>query len=261
MYNLLIIESPGKKDKIQQMLGPDWRVVASFGHIRKLKENIEFIDNDFIPAYEYIKQKSKAINNIKEIAKDAHTIYIGSDKDLEGEQIAYSICLLLKLNPKTAKRITFTEITEKAIKHAVQHPHTLDMNQVHAQQARAMLDMMIGFTISPLLWKYVAASLSAGRCQTPALRLVIEREDTIQDFKASSSWQLHSTWKAHGITFDATMTDELEDEESAVNYMENIYTVTHGTITKNEIKPWSESAPQPFKIGRASCRERVLLIV
>jgi DNA topoisomerase-1 len=120
------------------------------------------------------------------------------------------------------------------------------MNQVHAQQARAMLDMMIGFTISPLLWKYVAASLSAGRCQTPALRLVIEREDTIQDFKASSSWQLHSTWKAHGITFDATMTDELEDEESAVNYMENIYTVTHGTITKNEIKPWSESAPQPF---------------
>ena len=246
MYNLLIIESPGKKDKIQQMLGLDWRVVASFGHIRKLKENIEFIDNNFVPSYEYIKQKSRAINDIKEIAKNAHTIYIGSDKDLEGEQIAYSVCLLLKLNPKTAKRITFTEITEKAIKHAVQHPQTLDMDQVHAQQARAMLDMMIGFTISPLLWKYVAPSLSAGRCQTPALRLVIEREDAIQDFKASSSWQLHATWKAHGITFDAIMTDELEDEESAMNYMENIYTVTHGTITKNEIKPWSESAPQPF---------------
>ena len=246
MYNLLIIESPGKKEKIQKMLGSDWRVVASFGHIRKLKENIEFIDKDFVPSYEYIKQKSRAINDIKEIAKNAHTIYIGSDRDLEGEQIAYSICLLLKLNPKTAKRITFTEITEKAIKHAVEHPQTLDMNQVHAQQARAMLDMMIGFTISPLLWKYVAPSLSAGRCQTPALRLVIEREDAIQDFKASSSWQLQATFQHPSLTFDATMTDELEDEESAMNYMENIYKVSKGIVTNSEIKPWSESAPKPF---------------
>lgn len=248
MANLVIVESPAKCQKIQGFLGAGWRVIASMGHIRALQHNIDAIgiERDFEPKYEWIKEKSKAIKQLKEVAKEAKEIYVASDADREGAYIAYSICLLLKLNPKTAKRITFTEITEKAIKHAVQHPHTLDMNQVHAQQARAMLDMMIGFTISPLLWKYVAASLSAGRCQTPALRLVIEREDAIQDFKASSSWQLHSTWKAHGIAFDATMTDELEDEESAMNYMENIYTVTHGTITKNEIKPWSESSPQPF---------------
>ena len=248
MANLVIVESPAKCQKIQGFLGAGWRVIASMGHIRALQHNLDAIgiERDFEAKYEWIKEKSKAIKQLKEAAKDAKEIYLAADRDREGEGIAYAVCLLLKLNPKTAKRITFTEITEKAIKHAVQHPQTLDMNQVHAQQARAMLDMMIGFTISPLLWKYVAASLSAGRCQTPALRLVIEREDAIQDFKSSSSWQLHSTWKAHGITFNATMTDELEDEESAMNYMENIYTVTHGTITKNEIKPWLESAPQPF---------------
>jgi len=248
MANLVIVESPAKCQKIQGFLGAGWRVIASMGHIRALQHNLDAIgiERDFEAKYEWIKEKSKAIKQLKEAAKEAKEIYLAADRDREGEGIAYAVCLLLKLNPKTAKRITFTEITEKAIKHAVQHPQTLDMNQVHAQQARAMLDMMIGFTISPLLWKYVAASLSAGRCQTPALRLVIEREDTIQDFKASSSWQLHATWKASGIVFDATMTDELEDEESAMNYMENIYTVTHGTITKNEIKPWSESAPQPF---------------
>ena len=248
MANLVIVESPAKCQKIQGFLGAGWRVIASMGHIRALQHNLDAIgiERDFEAKYEWIKEKSKAIKHLKEAAKDTKEIYLAADADREGNFIAYSICLLLKLNPKTAKRITFTEITEKAIKHAVQHPQTLDMDQVHAQQARAMLDMMIGFTISPLLWKYVAPSLSAGRCQTPALRLVIEREDAIQDFKTSSSWQLHATFQHRSLAFDATMTDELEDEESAVNYMENIYTVTHGTITKNEIKPWSESAPQPF---------------
>lgn len=248
MANLVIVESPAKCQKIQGFLGAGWRVIASMGHIRALQHNLDAvgIERDFEPKYEWIKEKSKAIKQLKDAAKDADNIYLAADRDREGENIAYSVCLLLKLNPKTAKRITFTEITEKAIKYAVQHPQTIDMNQVHAQQARAMLDMMIGFTISPLLWKYVAASLSAGRCQTPALRLVIEREDAIQNFKASSSWQLHATWKTDGFTFESTMTDELEDEESAMNYMENIYNITHGTITNKEIKPWSESAPQPF---------------
>ena len=248
MANLVIVESPAKCQKIQGFLGAGWRVIASMGHIRALQHGIDAvgIERDFEAKYEWIKQKSKAITQLKEAAKDAKEIYLAADKDREGEGIAYAVCLLLKLNPKTAKRITFTEITEKAIKHAVQHPQTLDMNQVHAQQARAMLDMMIGFTISPLLWKYVAPSLSAGRCQTPALRLVIEREDAIQDFKASSSWQLQATFQHPSLTFDATMTDELEDEESAMNYMENIYKVSKGIVTNSEIKPWSESAPKPF---------------
>jgi len=248
MTNLVIVESPAKCQKIQGILGPGWRVIASMGHIRALQHNLDAIGihNNFEPKYEWIKEKSKAIKQLKEEAKDAKEIYLAADRDREGEGIAYAVCLLLKLNPKTAKRITFTEITEKAIKHAVQHPQTLDMNQIHAQQARAMLDMMIGFTISPLLWKYVAPSLSAGRCQTPALRLVLEREEAIEHFKVSSSWQLHGTFQANDATFQATMTDELDDEESAVNYMEIIHTIPEASITKNEIKPWSESAPPPL---------------
>jgi len=248
MTNLVIVESPAKCQKIQGFLGADWRVMASMGHIRALQQDLDAIgiERDFEAKYEWIKEKSKTIKQLKEAAQQATTIYLAADADREGENIAYSVCLLLKLNPATAKRITFTEITEKAIQHAVQHPHTIDMNQVHAQQARAMLDMMIGFTVSPLLWKYVAPSLSAGRCQTPALRLVIEREDAIQSFQASSSWQLHATFQHQGLSFPATLTDELDDEDSAINYMENIHQTTNATVQKKEIKPWSESAPPPL---------------
>jgi len=245
--NLVIVESPAKCQKIQGFLGAGWRVIASMGHIRALQHSLDAIGltNNFEPKYEWIKEKSKAIKQLKEEAKEAKEVYLAADRDREGEGIAYAVCLLLKLNPKTAKRITFTEITEKAIKHAIQNPTRLDMDQVHAQQARAMLDMMIGFTISPLLWKYVAPSLSAGRCQTPALRLVLEREEAIESFKTSTSWQLSGTFHA-SIEFQATMTDELEDEDSAVNYMEIVHTIPQATIIKHEIKPWSESAPPPL---------------
>ena len=258
--NLVIVESPAKCQKIQGFLGAGWRVIASMGHIRALQHSLDAVGltTQFEPKYEWIKEKSKAIAQLKDAAKGATEIYLAADKDREGEYIAYSVCLLLKQNPARAKRITFTEITEKAIQHAVQHPTVLDMNQIHAQQARAMLDMMIGFTISPLLWKYVAPSLSAGRCQTPALRLVIEREDAIDTFKVSSSWQLHARFAMANevlvnevlvnevLSFDAVLTDELEDEESAINYMENIHATTDATILAHEIKPWTESAPPPL---------------
>jgi DNA topoisomerase-1 len=246
MTKLLIIESPGKQKTIQGYLGSDWTVVASFGHIRGIKESIDFIQNDFETTYEYNKEKSKAITAIKEAAKKATDIYLGSDKDLEGEQIAYSLCVLLRLNPSTAKRIIFTEITKKAITHAIEHAGHIDMNRVHAQQARAMLDMMIGFTISPILWRYVAANLSAGRCQTPALRLVIERENGIETFKGSSSWQLQATIQSPTLSFPSIMTDELDDEESAVNYMENVHQTTSMRVLSTQQKPWTESAPAPL---------------
>ena len=246
MYKLLIIESPGKREKIESYLGPTWRVIASLGHIRALEKNIKFITEDFKPEYNWIKEKSKAIKQLKEAASDAEEIYLAADKDMEGEQIAYSVALLLKLNVKTAKRVTFTEITEKAITYAVANPTTIDMNTVYAQQARAMLDMMIGFTMSPLLWRYVAPALSAGRCQTPALRLVVEREDKINTFKASSSWKLTATYKKDEFSFDAIMDDELEDEESAVNYMEQTNQQSEASILSTVIKPWSESAPLPL---------------
>lgn len=246
--NLVIVESPAKCQKIQGFLGVNWRVVASMGHIRALKHELQAIgiDKDFEPSYEYSKEKAKAIKQLKEAATDATQIYLAADDDREGESIAYAVCLLLKLNPRTALRSVFHEITEKAVKKAVAEPRHLDMNRVHAQQSRAMLDMMLGFTLSPLLWRYVAPALSAGRCQTPALRLVVEREEQIRTFTAASSWHLHTHWSKDEFTFSAEMEDELEDKESAVNYMESIHQQPMGTVIETIKKPWVESAPLPL---------------
>jgi DNA topoisomerase-1 len=248
MSNLVIVESPAKCQKIQGFLGAGWRVIATMGHIRALEQSLEAIglENDFEAKYEFLKEKAKAIKQLKECAKEATTIYLASDSDREGENISYSVCLLLKLNPKTALRSVFNEITEKAVKKAIENPRRIDMNIVYAQQARAILDMMIGFTMSPLLWKYVGQSLSAGRCQTPALRLVIDRENQIDSFKTSSSWKLSTTWKYSDFIFESVMEDELEDEESTLNYMDIVHSTPSGSILFKEIKPWTERAPQPL---------------
>lgn len=253
MTNLVIVESPAKCQKIQGFLGPGWRVIATMGHIRALEEDLDAIglDRDFEAKYQFIKEKAKAIKQLKEEAAKASTIYLASDDDREGENISYSVCLLLKLDPRTTPRSVFHEITEKAVKAAVAAPRKLDINRVNAQQTRAILDMMLGFTMSPLLWRYVGPSLSAGRCQTPALRLVVEREDQIKNFKAASSWTLGSTWStapggAGGFKINARLEDELDDEESALNYMEIVHETPTGSVLSNDIKPWSEKAPEPL---------------
>ena len=254
MTNLVIVESPAKCQKIQGFLGVGWKVIASMGHIRALEQSIDAIglNNNFEPKYEFIKEKAKAIKQLKEAASSASEVYLAADDDREGENIAYSVCILLKLNPKTAKRAVFHEITAKAVKAAVNSPRTLDMDRVNAQQARAMLDMMIGFTMSPLLWRYVGPSLSAGRCQTPALRLVVEREDQITSFKSQSSWHLSLNWEVqtkglkNPFKFPAKLEDELEDEESAMNYMENVHQTPSGSIISKDITNWKENAPQPL---------------
>ena len=251
--SLVIVESPGKCKTIQGYLGHGWRVMASMGHLRALVPALDSvgITREFEPTYEWIKEKATTIKALKEAAKEATEIYVAADDDREGEFIAYSVCLLLKLNPKTVKRAVFHEITETAIQQAIHHPRHMDMNRVHAQQARSMLDMMIGFTISPLLWKYVAPSLSAGRCQTPALRLVVEREDAIQSFQASSSWKLTAMMRplsssSPASAFLVTMDDELEDEESAQNYLELVHATPQATVLHTATKPWTESAPDPL---------------
>jgi DNA topoisomerase-1 len=247
--NVLIIESPGKQKTIQGFLGSEWRVVASMGHIRGLTHDLNFLTNGYEPTYEFLKEKSKAIATLKEAAKGAE-VYLAADRDFEGEQIAYSIKVLLKL--KNVKRITFTEITEKAIRHAIANPGIIDMNRVHTQQARSLLDLLIGFTMSPLLWKHVTSTsgaiikgLSAGRCQIPSIRLVVEREDTITEFKTESSWGLSADWIYQGTEFLGTMDDDLEDEESAMNYMENVANIK-GTVIANDVKPWTAAAPPPL---------------
>ena len=248
LMRLIIVESPAKCSKIQGFLGLGNKVIASMGHIRALKHDLDAIglDRDFEPTYEFMKEKASAIAQLKAAAKDAETVILCSDDDREGEAIAYSVALLLKLNPKTNPRAAFREITRNAVLDAVNNPRTIDMDRVNSQQARAMLDMMVGFTISPLLWKHIggSAALSAGRCQTPALRLVCEREALIDNFKSESSWALTGTWSALGgkTMWPATMTDSLSDEESALNYLENHSGEPNGVIKKATTKPWLQSA-------------------
>lgn len=251
---LVIVESPAKCSKIQGFLGLGYKVIASMGHIRGLVPDLDSvgIQKNFEPTYEFSKEKVKAIANLRSSAKEADTIILCSDDDREGEAIAYSIAVLLKLDPSTNPRAAFREITKDAVCNAIMRPRTIDMNRVNSQQARAMLDMMVGFTISPLLWKHVGGgtALSAGRCQTPALRLVCEREKGIQEFKSESSWVLSGTFVVKGqITgknsmWPANMLEELGDSESAVNYMENHHTDASGKVRSALTKPWTESPPQ-----------------
>ena len=251
---LIIVESPAKCSKIQGFLGLGYKVIASMGHIRGLVPDLESIGltKNFEPTYEFSKEKAKAIAQLKDSAKQADSIILCADDDREGEAIAYSVAVLLKLNPLTNPRAVFREITKNAVCNAIQHPRTIDMNRVNSQQARAMLDMMVGFTISPLLWKHVGGgtALSAGRCQTPALRLVCEREQSIESFKSESSWALTGTFVVTGqITgknsiWPANMLTPLDDEESALNYLENHHNDPKGKVRAAITKPWSESPPQ-----------------
>lgn len=223
------------------------------GHIRALEENLEAVglDRDFEARYQFLATKAKAIKQIKDAAAHADTVYLASDDDREGEAISYAVALLLRLPIATTPRIVFHEITKSAIKAAVQSPRVIDMNRVAAQQARSILDLLVGFTISPLLWKHVAPSLSAGRCQTPALRLVVERETAITSFKSASSWRIQGTWlpvlNGPVSACEAQMEDELEDEESALNYLENIgQPPSIALITSAATKAWSSSPPPPL---------------
>jgi DNA topoisomerase-1 len=218
------------------------------GHIRALEASVDAIgiDRNFDAKYEFVKEKAKAIAQLKECAKQATNIYLAADDDREGEAIAYSVAVLLKLDVATTPRVTFREITKAAITAAVAAPGKIDMNRVNAQQARAILDMMVGFTISPLLWKFVGQGLSAGRCQTPALRLVVDKEREIQEFKVENFWTLQGTWAAPTGTFEAAMVDAVEDEESAMNYLENVHDDTTAVVTSTDLRATSESAPRPL---------------
>ena len=204
---LLIVESPAKCKKIQEFLGAGWRVQATMGHIRSLKEDLTAIGFDatkgltqtWNPTYEILKTKAKAITELRLAAKAAETVYLGADDDREGEAIAFHTCAILGLNPATTPRVTFHEITGPALKAAVANPSVIDMAKFHAQQARTMLDMLIGFTLSPCLWRGVGCKpgLSAGRCQTPALRLIYDKDKAIEAFASATTWALTVTTGPH----------------------------------------------------------------
>jgi len=249
MSSLVIVESPAKCSKIAGFLGPGWTVVASMGHIRSLEEDLDAIglDRDFEPRFQFLKEKSKAISHLQEAARGKKQIFLAADDDREGEAIAYSVALLLKLDPATTPRAVFHEITESAVKRAISAPRHIDMNRVYAQQTRSVLDMMVGFTISPLLWKSIGPALSAGRCQTPALRLICERERAITSFTSQTTWKLTGSWRtAAGFTFQGDLKDELEDKESAINFLENIHTDAGAKVLSATTKQWSLNAPKPL---------------
>jgi DNA topoisomerase-1 len=242
---VVIVESPSKCSKIKGFLGAGYTVIATMGHIRCLEDTLDAvgIDREWEPRFQFMKEKSKAMKNILECCKGAEIIYLCADDDREGEAIAYSVACLLKKDPLSFPRSVFHEITQDAVRNAIAKPRKIDMNRVFAQQARSVLDMLVGFTISPVLWKHVAKKLSAGRCQTPALRLVCDRERLITDHTTNTSWLIKGEFKNKKVCFDATMDEELEDQESALNYLEIVYEIKEGKIESLKDKPWTLSAP------------------
>ena len=249
MSNLVIVESPAKCKKIASFLGPGYVVLATMGHIRALEEDLDAvgIDRDFEPRFRFLKEKSRATKPILEAAEKATTIFLAADDDREGEAIAYSVACLLKRDPLSLPRSVFHEITETAVKHAIANPRRLDMSKVYAQQARSILDMLVGFTISPLLWKHVARGLSAGRCQTPALRLISDREKDVNNHTMQTSWNISGKIQTGSeFEFDSKMEDELEDQESSLNYLENIHGDSTCIVSKVELKEWTANAPKPL---------------
>ena len=190
--NLVIVESPAKAKTIEKFLGKDYKVLSSYGHIRDLKKK-EFsidIDKDFKPHYEIPGDKKKVVEELKAEAKEAETVWLASDEDREGEAIAWHLYEVLKLQPEHTKRIVFHEITQSAILKAIEQPRNIDINLVDAQQARRILDRIVGFELSPVLWKKVKPALSAGRVQSVAVRLIVEREREIQAFQSEASYRV-----------------------------------------------------------------------
>ena len=189
--NLVIVESPAKAKKIEEFLGKDFKVMSSYGHIRDLKKKELSIDEKTMePCYEIPEEKKKLVTELKSTAKQAKKIWLASDEDREGEAISWHLCEVLGLDEEKTSRIVFHEITKPAILDAIQHPRHLDMNLVNAQQARRVLDRLVGFKLSPVLWRKVKPALSAGRVQSVAVRLIVEREREIQKFKSESYYRV-----------------------------------------------------------------------
>lgn len=198
--NLVIVESPAKAKTIERFLGKDFKVMSSFGHIRDLKKKNFGIDLDtFAPEYEIPADKEKVVQELRMQAKKAETVWLASDEDREGEAISWHLAEVLKLDPSTARRIVFHEITKTAILEAIAHPRTIDLNLVDAQQARRVLDRLVGFRLSPVLWRKVRPNLSAGRVQSVTVRLIVEREREIEAFKSDSSFRVTGLFSVKGL--------------------------------------------------------------
>lgn len=248
---LVIVESPAKAKTINKFLGSDFEVTSSYGHIRDLPSSGLAIDleNNYEPEYEISADKRKMIGELQKMAKKADDIYLATDEDREGEAIAWHLCSVLNLDPKKAKRITYTEITEKAVKHAVANPRTINLNLVNAQQARRVLDRLVGYELSPVLWKKVKPSLSAGRVQSVAVRLIVEREREINQFSSHSYFKISALFevKDGGKTtlLKAESSSRPSNENAAAKYLNDLVGAIF-SVKGTEKKPTKRTPAAPF---------------
>ena len=244
--NLVIVESPAKAKTIEKFLGKDFTVKSSFGHIRDLPKkglNID-ITNNFEPKYEVSADKRKVVTELKSAAKGAE-VWLASDEDREGEAIAWHLTQALKLDPKKTKRIVFHEITRPAIEAAIENPRTVDLKLVDAQQARRVLDRLVGYELSPVLWKKVRTGLSAGRVQSVAVRLIVEREREIKDFTPESSFKITAIFKAVGAELPAELDTKIPAADESRVFLQAIAPATF-TIQDIAQKPGTRSPGAPF---------------
>lgn len=249
--NLVIVESPAKAKTIEKILGKDFHVVASFGHVRDLPKSKLGVDveNDFKPSYSTIKGKGEVIKNLKDMAKKSDKVFLASDPDREGEAIAWHIAYALKLSEDDSNRIEFNEITETAIKDSITHPRKIDMDKVNAQQARRILDRLVGYGISSLLWKSISSNTSAGRVQSVALKLICDLEDEIKKFVPVKFWEVKGEFtnklKLALYKVEDKKIDKLTDEkvvEEIKKVEKKDFEVIEAKVSKK-----SKNSPLPLK--------------
>jgi DNA topoisomerase-1 len=253
---LVIVESPAKCKKIEEYLGPGYKCVASFGHLRELSslKNVD-IQNNFEPTYTIIDNaiKKKQIENIRKEIKNADEVILATDADFEGEKISFCLAQIFSLNIEKTKRITFNEITETALQKAIKNPSRINMNIVYAQQARQILDLLIGFQVSPMLWKYISKnsenSLSAGRCQTPALRIIYDNQKEINEAKEKEKYNTIGFFTNKNIPFELTPQGKFETKDDVIEFLDGSAEFDHiYTCSKPEIK--IKKCPEPFTTSR-----------
>ena len=250
--NLVIVESPAKAKTIEKFLGKEFSVMSSFGHIRDLKEK-EFsvdIEHNFQPIYVVPSDKKKLVGELKKAAAEAEIVWLASDEDREGEAIAWHLLEALSIPEDKTKRIVFHEITQSAILHAIEHPRTIDRNLVDAQQARRVLDRVVGFKLSPILWKKIKPSLSAGRVQSVAVRLIVEREREIQRFVAESSYKvtaLFLTKNSNGedVEIKAELQNRFSTKQEAEAFLQKCVGAEF-SVEDISTKPGKKSPAPPF---------------
>ena len=244
--NLVIVESPAKAKTLEKFLGKDYKVMSSYGHIRDLKKKEMSVNLDtFAPEYEIPSDKESVVKSLRNEAKKADTVWLASDEDREGEAISWHLSQVLGLDPKAAKRIVFHEITKTAILQAIESPRTIDMGLVNAQQARRVLDRIVGFKLSPVLWRKLKPSLSAGRVQSVAVRLIVEREKEIEEFKSESSYRVSAIFVVEGQEIKATLGHGFKTEAEAEEFLLSCKDKEF-TITDIDKKPVKRSPAPPF---------------